>query len=406
MYLGDFMKSNLGMTAGQVINHNFKFSIVDFLILGGFAYLYQFIHPIKIIKVSTFVLVIALFFIPYCLENIHVLGGERIIFILQTGLMQMGAMNILVWFRYFPVSMRFTTIATTFGISSASGYAISSYGLIPLTEWFGYYGIWALYAPVVVGLIWALNYLTKLEKDRGAYDNYPDEPRNRDTALNEEDFNYELDEEYEVYNNKCVYSIDLLSKLEVISKKDNVKLNMKLIEKAITFAKKWHGTQMRKTGDHPFYFHPLAVAGMVAEHYPKSDIIIAAILHDVVEDSKCTVETVEKEFNQRIAEMVDRLTKIRFEDGKRITLTLEQTLEKLIKIGDHEALFIKQMDRQHNLETIEGLKPHKQQKMAKETNRHFIKWLAVIGDKLGITERVGLEYKMHKLDEDILKIDK
>lgn len=58
MYLGDFMKSNLGMTAGQVINHNFKFSIVDFLILGGFAYLYQFIHPIKIIKVSTFVLVI------------------------------------------------------------------------------------------------------------------------------------------------------------------------------------------------------------------------------------------------------------------------------------------------------------------------------------------------------------
>ena len=181
-----------------------------------------------------------------------------------------------------------------------------------------------------------------------------------------------------------------------------MKLNMKLIEKAITFAKKWHGTQMRKTGDHPFYFHPLAVAGMVAEHYPKSDIIIAAILHDVVEDSKCTVETVEKEFNQRIAEMVDRLTKIRFEDGKRITLTLEQTLEKLIKIGDHEALFIKQMDRQHNLETIEGLKPHKQQKMAKETNRHFIKWLAVIGDKLGITERVGLEYKMYRMDERIL----
>ena len=128
---------------------------------------------------------------------------------------------------------------------------------------------------------------------------------------------------------------------------------MKLIEKAITFAKKWHGTQMRKTGDHPFYFHPLAVAVMV-----------------------------------------DRLTKVRFEDGKRIMLTLEQTLDKLIKIGDHEALFIKQMDRQHNLETIEGLKPHKQQKMAKETNRHLIKWLAVIGDKLGIKNILLLEDKM------------
>ena len=178
---------------------------------------------------------------------------------------------------------------------------------------------------------------------------------------------------------------------------------MKLIEKTITFAKKWYGTQMRKTGDHPFYFHPLAVAGMVAEHYPKSDIIIAAILHDVVEDSECTVEIVEKEFNQRIAEMVDRLTKIRFEDGKRVKLTLEQTLEKLIKLGDHEALFIKQMDRQHNLETIEGLKPYKQQKMAKETNSHFIKWIAVIGDKLGIKSRLLLEDKMYNMDEKILK---
>jgi GTP pyrophosphokinase len=111
---------------------------------------------------------------------------------------------------------------------------------------------------------------------------------------------------------------------------------------------------------------------------------------------------VEKEFNQRIAEMVERLTKIRFEDGKRIKLTFEQTLEKLIMLGDHEAPFIKQMDRQHNLETIKGLKPHKQQKMAKETNSHFIKWIAVIGDKLGITEKVRLEDKMHKLDENIL----
>jgi len=203
-----------------------------------------------------------------------------------------------------------------------------------------------------------------------------------------------------------VYSTDLLSKLEAISKRDDVKLNMKLIEKAITFAKKWHDGQMRKTGDHPFYWHPLKVAGMVAEHYPKTDIIIAAILHDVIEDSECTVEIVEKEFNQRIAEMVDRLTKIRFEGGKRIKLTFEQTLEKLIKLDDHETLFAKQMDRQHNLETIEGLKPHKQQKMAKETNRHFIKWLAVIGDKLGIAEKVELEDKMHKLDENILKIDK
>ena len=161
--------------------------------------------------------------------------------------------------------MRFTRVATTFGISSASEYAISSYGLIPLTKWFGHYGICTLYIPVALCFLWALNYLTKLEKDRGSYDNYPDEPKNKDTALDEEDFHYELDKGYEQYSNKCVYSTDLLSKLEVISKRDSVKLNMKLIKKAITFAKKWHATQMRKTVDHPFYFHPLAVAGMVAK---------------------------------------------------------------------------------------------------------------------------------------------
>ena len=403
IYLGDFMKSNMGMTAEQVINHNFKFSILEIAILCCFAYLYKFIHPIKIIKASTFVLVTELLLMPYCLKNIHVLGGEYMIFALQVGMELAASMNILVWFKHFPVSMRFTTVATTFGISSATGYAVSSYGLIPLTAWFGHYGIWALYLPVVIGFIWALNYLTKLEKDRDAYDNYPDEPRNKDTALYEEDFNYELDEEYEPYGNKCVYSTDLLSKLEAISREENVKLNMKLVEKAITFAKKWHDGQMRKTGDHPFYFHPLKVAEMVAEHYCKTDMIVASILHDVVEDSECTVKTVDKEFNQRIAEMADRLTKKKFKDGKWIKLTLEQTLNNLHKLNDIETMFIKQMDRQHNLDTAEGLSPDKQKKMAKETNNHLIKRVAIIGDKLAIAEKMELEDKMYKLDMQILR---
>jgi len=403
IYLGDFMKSNLGMTPEQVINHNLKLTVFLFFLCIFYVHLYKFIHPIKLTKVSAFMLVVTLSFIPYCLKNIQALGGEYMIFALQVGLDLVTGMLISVWFGHFPLSIRFTTIATTFGISAAFGFAILSYGLIPLTVWFGYYGILALYLPVVIGFIWALNYLTKLEKSIGTYDNYPDEPRNIDSALYEEDFNYELDEEYEPYSNKCVYSTDLLSKLEAISKEENVKLNMRLVKKAITFAKKWHDGQMRKTGDHPFYFHPLKVAGMVAEHYPKTDIIIAAILHDVVEDSECTVKTMEKEFNQRIAEMVDRLTKKKFKDGKWIKLTLEQTLNNLHKLNDTETMFIKQMDRQHNLDTAEGLSPDKQKKMAKETNNHLIKRVAIIGDKLAIAEKMELEDKMYKLDMQILR---
>jgi hypothetical protein len=89
------------MTAGQVINHNFKFSIIAISILCCFAYLYKFIHPIKIIKVSTFVLVIALLFMPYCLKNIYVLGGEYMIFALQIGVELVAFTSMLLWFDTF-----------------------------------------------------------------------------------------------------------------------------------------------------------------------------------------------------------------------------------------------------------------------------------------------------------------
>ena len=406
MYLGDFMKDSLGMTAEQVINHNFKFSIIDISVLGFFVYLYRYIHPINIALLSSFILLFTLLLTPYCLEHIHALGGENVIFILQAGIEQIGTINLLMWMKHFPISKRFTAVATTFGISSAVGYAIVAYGLIPLTTWLGYYGIWVLCTPVVIGFIWALSYLKKLEKARGAYDSYPDEPRTKDTALEEGDFKYELDDEYEQFSSKCEYSIDLLNKLETLSKEQDVRLNIKVIEKAITFTKKWHSGQIRKTGEHPFYWHPLRVAEMVATYYCKTDVIVASLLHDTIEDSECTMEIIEKEFNQRIAEIVDRLTNNRFEDGVWIKLTLEQTLEKLNKLGDKEAMFIKLMDRQHNLETIKGLSPEKQKKMAQETNNHFIKWIAIIGDKLGVIEKMDLENKMYELDKKILKDNK
>ena len=89
---------------------------------------------------------------------------------------------------------------------------------------------------------------------------------------------------------------------------------------------------MRKTEDEPFYSHPLAVAGEVARHYFKTDVIVAAILHDILEDTSCSIEVIKKEFNWRIAEIVERLTKIQFEDGKKIKLTFSQILNKLAKL--------------------------------------------------------------------------
>ena len=133
MYLGDFMKSNLGMTPEQVINHNLKLTIFLVFLYIFFTYLYKFIHPIKLTKVLAFMLVITLLFIPYCLKNIQALGGEYMIFALQIGVDLTAGMLMLVWYGSFPVSKRFTTVATTFGVATALGFAISSYRLISLT---------------------------------------------------------------------------------------------------------------------------------------------------------------------------------------------------------------------------------------------------------------------------------
>jgi (p)ppGpp synthase/HD superfamily hydrolase len=195
----------------------------------------------------------------------------------------------------------------------------------------------------------------------------------------------------------------LLDTLNALSKEENNKVNIKFVEKSIIFAKKWHDKQMRKTGNHPYYWHPLSVANMLAEKYLKTDVIVASILHDVVEDSECTVELIEEKFNKRIAQIVDRLTRDRFVDGKYIKL-LEETLNNLQKLDDNEALFIKQMDRLHNLQTIEGLSLKKQKKMAKETNNSFIKLIAIIGDKLNIYGKVHLENKMFKYCRNVHEI--
>ena len=403
IYIGEFMKNSLGLSPRDVINHNLRLAFLASLASIIFVLFVRKFHPIKILKFNVILVAVIIPFVPYCLENVKNL---YLITCLQFLIYAFVCTfyNEAIWVKYFPVEKRFIIIATTFGVSTALGTAIVSFGLPPLSKYMGHYAILVFFIPCIVGFLWGLSYLKKLEIKTGRYHNYPDEDfPHEDTAMREEDYEYEMEDEYKSFINRCEYSEALLSRLEIICREQNRKLNMKLIVKAVIFAKKWHGAQMRKTGDHPFYFHPLKVAEMVAEHYCKTDVIVASILHDVVEDSECTVEIIEKEFNARIAEMVDRLTNKRFENGKHIKLTFEEILGKLQSVGDIEALFIKQMDREHNLETIEGLKPEKQRKMAEESNNHFIKLLAIIGDKLGIHGKLRLENNIFQLCYRILK---
>jgi (p)ppGpp synthase/HD superfamily hydrolase len=212
-----------------------------------------------------------------------------------------------------------------------------------------------------------------------------------------------LTDEYEEFQDKCEYSTQFLNKLNVFSEEQNKKINIKLIKISIIFAKKSHAGQMRKIGNIPYYSHPLEVALNVAKYYLKTDVIIAAVLHDVVEDSDATVEMIEKEFNPRIAQMVDRLTKIRYVDGKKIKLALRETIEELYAIDDYEALFIKSFDRLHNLETIEGLSDKKKQtKMAQETTNFLVGMIALVAEKLGVHKKISIENKVFNVAYNVL----
>src|SRR5574343_748060 len=153
------------------------------------------------------------------------------------------------------------------------------------------------------------------------------------------------------YSEPCQYSIRLIEKLKSLDTKNILDFN--LINKAIYWAKKYHGDQKRKSGE-PYYSHPLEVAYMISEHNLKTDVIVASILHDIVEDTEVTVGMIIDNFSWRIAEMVDMLTRDR-PDGTK--LTIEEVITNAYKKADKEVLLIKLIDRLHNIQTIHFIKP-------------------------------------------------
>jgi (p)ppGpp synthase/HD superfamily hydrolase len=163
------------------------------------------------------------------------------------------------------------------------------------------------------------------------------------------------------YSTLCKYSLRLTEKLKSLDTQNA--LDFELINKAIYFARKYHGNQKRKSGE-LYYTHPLEVAYMISDYNLKTDVIAASILHDIVEDTAVTLNMILETFGQRVAEMVNRLTRDR-PDGTK--LSVKEIIRMAYKNGDKEVLLIKIFDRLHNLQNIHFLTADKQIKVAKET---------------------------------------
>ena len=171
----------------------------------------------------------------------------------------------------------------------------------------------------------------------------------------------------------------VLDPLFSIVRANHPKADLELIERAYRTAEQYHGDQTRKSGD-PYITHPLAVATILAELGMTEPVIVAALLHDTVEDTAYTLDQVRQEFSDEVARMVDGVTKL---DKLTYGETAKaETIRKMIMATSEEVrvLVIKLADRLHNMRTLSSLRPDKQIRIATETLNIF----APLAHRLGM----------------------
>jgi (p)ppGpp synthase/HD superfamily hydrolase len=156
---------------------------------------------------------------------------------------------------------------------------------------------------------------------------------------------------------------------------DRKDINMAKVEQAYVFAKGAHEGQFRNSGK-PYIVHPLAVAHMVASYGGDEESIIAALLHDVVEDTEVTEDEIEKIFGKGVAQLVHGLTKICSSKTQSKEENKIESLKKWFDVmkSDIRIAVIKLFDRLHNMQTLQGhKKPEKRIRIAEETLRLYVK---------------------------------
>ena len=151
-------------------------------------------------------------------------------------------------------------------------------------------------------------------------------------------------------------------------RKGTTEESVKMIRRAVEFAREAHQGVRRKSGE-PYILHPLAVAKIaVKEIGLGTKSAVAALLHDVVEDTDYTVEDIANLFGPKIASLVDGLTKISEVMGSNTTKQAESFRKMILTLADDvRVILIKIADRLHNMRTLDSMPEHKQVKIASET---------------------------------------
>jgi GTP diphosphokinase / guanosine-3',5'-bis(diphosphate) 3'-diphosphatase len=158
-------------------------------------------------------------------------------------------------------------------------------------------------------------------------------------------------------------------------------LDVALVERAFAFSEQAHLGQFRKSGE-PYITHPLAVASILSEWRLDAQGLAAALLHDVMEDTKVTKTEIETSFGKRVADMVDGVSKLdQIEFQSREDAQAENFRKMLLAMAqDVRVILIKLADRLHNMRTLDAMAPSHRERIARETLDIY----APIANRLGL----------------------
>src|SRR4051812_6810780 len=153
------------------------------------------------------------------------------------------------------------------------------------------------------------------------------------------------------------------------------------IEEAYEVARAAHSGQYRQSGE-PYITHPLAVAKILAEWHLDAQALIAALLHDVVEDTPTTKSEIAKKFGKAVAELVDGVSKIERIEFETLQHAQAENFRKMLlaMARDVRVILIKLADRLHNMRTLDAVPVEKQERIARETLDIY----APIANRLGL----------------------
>jgi RelA/SpoT family (p)ppGpp synthetase len=191
-------------------------------------------------------------------------------------------------------------------------------------------------------------------------------------------------------------SDDLINKV----KNYNKFVNLERLNKAYNFAIKAHSKQKRASGD-PYSIHPIEVANILTDLKLDSATIATGLLHDTIEDTFATYETIKGEFGEEVAELVEGVTKISVFENTVVANSKAENFRKLILATskDIRVLLVKLADRLHNMRTIKSIsREDKRKRIAQETMEIY----APLADRMGMHR---IRDELEDLSFEILNID-